>query len=288
MKRFYRWGIFFCIGLLLSVAILSCNRPAPTSSLTRLTIGVVTYGSEGSNIDRYARFKDYLAERLQAVIELEPAFNELQAVEQIKRQNWSLVFASSGLVAIAIDEAQYIPIFPIQGPANLRSVIVAQEASSINTLADLFDKPIALGEPGSATGYYLPLYDLYGLTLSEIRFAPTPKAVLEWLQADEIVAGALSASDYEQYRSEFPGLKVIHESRTIPPGAVLLGPTVDRNLQRLIETAMREAPSNLVADAGYLPNAQLPKFDQLVELVNKVRPLELKVRQKPAVLTVDE
>ena len=288
MARFYRWGVFFLIGLLLSLMIISCNRSASTDSITRLTIGVVTYGSEDNTLDRYARFKDYLAERLQAVIELEPAFNELQAVEQIQRQNWSLVFASSGLVAIAIDEAQYVPIFPIQGPANLRSVIVTQSEGNIETLADLFDQPVALGEPGSATGYYLPLYDLYGLTLSEIRFAPTPKSVLDWLQSGEVAAGALSAEDYERYRSEFPGLKIIHESRIVPPGAVLLGPTVDRTLQQLIETAMREAPSSLVADAGYLPKAQLPKFDQLVELVNKVRPLEQKVRQQPAVLTVDE
>lgn len=288
MARFYRWGVFFCIGLLLSLMLISCNRSASTDTLTRLTIGVVTYGSEDNTLDRYARFKDYLAERLQAVIELEPAFNELQAVEQIQRQNWSLVFASSGLVAIAIDEAQYVPIFPIQGPANLRSVIVTPSEGNIETLADLFDQPVALGEPGSATGYYLPLYDLYGLTLAEIRFAPTPKSVLDWIQSGEVAAGALSATDYERYRSEFPGLKVIHESRIVPPGAVLLGPTVDRTLQQLIETAMREAPSSLVADAGYLPKAQLPKFDQLVELVNKVRPLEQKVRQQPAVLTVDE
>ena len=62
-----------------------------------------------------------------------------------------------------------------------RSLIVVRNDSSIQKVSDLANKTIALGEPGSASGYYLPLYDLYGLTLAQIRSAPTPKTVLEWL-----------------------------------------------------------------------------------------------------------
>ena len=46
---------------------------------------------------------------------MEPAFNELKAVEQIERGVWSIVFAPPGLAAIAMSKQQYIPIFPMQG-----------------------------------------------------------------------------------------------------------------------------------------------------------------------------
>ncbi|NJO81200.1 MAG: phosphonate ABC transporter substrate-binding protein, partial [Cyanobacteria bacterium RM1_2_2] len=57
--------------------------------------------------------------------------------------------------------------------------------------------------------------------------------------------------------------------------------------QYQIENAMRNAPSSVIGDAGYIPEADLPSYDQFIKLVAKVQPLEAKVRQKPAVLTLD-
>ncbi|PSN20432.1 phosphonate ABC transporter substrate-binding protein [filamentous cyanobacterium CCP5] len=278
-------GIFSCLLLHLS----GCGESSPSVSSPRLTIGLVSYDAGPAVVDRYAPFQRYLAEQLKTVVELEPAYNELRAVEQIQKRAWSLVFAPSGLTAIAINEGQYIPLFPLQGTPNQRSVLVVRADSELETIADLANRVIALGEPGSATGYYLPLYDLFGLTLSEIRFAPTPRTILEWLESDEIAAGALSETDYQRYRGEFASaqFRVLHQSRVIPPGAVLLSPTVERNQQQLIEQAMRSAPSNIAADAGYVANAQLPTFDQLIQLVSKVRPLEAQVKEQPAVLTLE-
>lgn len=282
------WLLGLLAGLLLNLAGCGGSDPAP-SAPSRLTIGLVSYDAGNRAVDQYEAFRQYMAEQLQAVVELEPAFNELRAVEQVQSRTWSLVFAPPGLAAIAISEGQYVPLFPLQGTPNQRSVIVVKSDSPFETVADLSNQVIALGEPGSATGYYLPLYDLFGLTLEEIRFAPTPKAVLEWTASQEIAAGALSEQDFQQYRGEFPDtrFRILHQSRVIPPGAVLLSPLVERNQQRLIEQAMAAAPSSIAADAGYVPNADLPTFNQLIELVSKVRPLEPSLQQKPAVLTLE-
>lgn len=284
-----------CLGLVMVwvLTLVGCNQPsAPLFSANHLMIGWVSYDTESDKLPKLARFKDYLAQRLQIMVELEPAFNELRAVDQVKNGDWSLVFAPAGLAAIAIAEAQYLPIFPLQGTPNLKSLIVVRQDSPIQSLTDLTNQTIALGEPGSATGYYLPLYDLYGLTLREIRFAPTPKTVLDWIRSGTVVAGALSETDYQTYRTTFShagsdgGFRVLHQSRAVPPGAVLLSPTVDRNLQYAIEAAMKEAPSNIAADAGYISNNPVPSFDQLIQLVEKVRPIEANVSQRPAVLTL--
>lgn len=287
-----RWIVGIGLGCLAcALAILVSCGSAPTSSFpARLTIGLVNYDDGGAGtVEKYGRFQQYLAEQLKTNIELEPVFNELRAVEQIQRQAWSLVFAPPGLAAIAIAEAQYVPLFPLQGTPNLRSLIVVNAESDTEALSDLANTAIALGEPGSAAGYYLPLYDLYGLTLQEIRFAPTPKAILDWVADGTVAAGAISEEDLQRYRNDYPrdAFRVLHQSRVIPSGAVLLAPTVERNQQQLIETAMQSAPSNLSADAGYIPSAPPPDFGQLIQLVEKVRPLESRVKASPAVLTIE-
>lgn len=289
MAHLRRWFALF-LGSLLFGGILhlaGCGRATTPSLPQRLTVGIVSYDAGAQSAEKYQRFQTYLADQLKTLVELEPAFNELRAIEQIQANNWSLVFAPSGLAAIAIAEAQYLPIFALADTPNQRSLLVVRDDSNYQTLGNLANHSIALGEPGSATGYYLPLYDLYGLTLESIRFAPTPKTVLEWVQDGTVAAGATSEENFQQYRNQLtdPALRVLHKSRIIPPGAVLLSPQIERNQQQLIEAAMKAAPANIVSDAGYVANAPVPDFVQLIQLVEKVRPLEERVKLTPVVLT---
>ncbi len=256
----------------------------------KLTVGVVSYEAGERSVEQYERFKDYLAEQTNTVVEIEPSFNELRALDRVRSRTWSIVFAPPGLAAVAIATEKYIPIFRMEGVYNLHSVLVVREDSPIRSLADLANKVVALGERGSAAGYYMPLYDLYGLTLAEVRFAPTPKTILAWLSQGTVTAGALSEDDFQRYRHEFDQTKfrILNTSRFVPPGVVLLGPTVDRNQEQQIKAAMSEAPSSITEDAGYIPNAQLPNYEQLIQIVEKVRPLENRLRKKPVVLTLDK
>ncbi|MBE9166706.1 phosphate/phosphite/phosphonate ABC transporter substrate-binding protein [Pleurocapsales cyanobacterium LEGE 06147] len=283
-----RWQLtqfFLLIGLLVS----GCSSQEAFNP-ERLTIGVVSYGEGTVSVDKYERLQQYLAKQTRSIVDLEPAYNELQALEQIRRKNWSLAFAPPGLAAIAISQELYEPLFPLQGVSSLeRSLIVVREDSQIQDLANLANTTVALGEPGSAAGYYLPLYDLYGLTLARVRFAPTPKKVLEWLSKGEVEAGALSENEFERYRKEFvpTQFRVLHKSRWIPAGLVLLAPTVERNQQENIKNAMNEAPSDIIGDAGYVPGAGVPNYQEFIKIVEKVKPLEKHVRQVPAVLTIE-
>jgi phosphonate transport system substrate-binding protein len=271
--------------LLLALAFSSCsqNNSAP---IERWVVGLVSYDTGAQSLDKYQKFKEYLGKETHKIIELEPALNELQAVQQINSKTWSVVFAPPGLAAIAIGKNQYTPIFPLQGLNNLRSVLVVRDDSPAKTISDMTNKVVALGQPGSAAGYYLPLYDLYGLTLQEIRFAPTPGTILEWLSQGSIDAGALSEEEFQQHRNQFGTTKfrVLHTSRPVPAGVVLVGPTVDANNQEQIKKAMNQAIASIVEDAGYIPNTSVPDYTQFVKLVEKVRPLEAQIKKKPAVL----
>jgi phosphonate transport system substrate-binding protein len=289
---FYRRFSLLQILILIGLLSIGCDTKKTVPSPEKLTIGVVSYGEGAVSLDKYNRFKDYLAARTQTLrVDVEPAYNELQAIAQIQGKKWDIVFATPGLAAIAIGKELYVPMFSMESISRRqRSLLVVRNDSPIQKINDLANKTVALGEVGSASGYYLPLYDLYGLTLAKIRFAPTPKTVLEWVNDKSIEAGALSERDFETHKRQFPDtkFKTIHTSRWIPPGVVLISPTVEINRQQLIKKAMAEAPADIVADAGYLPGAQIPQYQQFIQLVEKVRPLESAVKNTPAVLIHDK
>ncbi|MGH8000163.1 MAG: phosphate/phosphite/phosphonate ABC transporter substrate-binding protein [Brasilonema sp.] len=279
------WIIHFLV--LMGLLGTGCSNKQEDINSEKLTVGVVSYGEGAVSIDKYERFKDYIAKQTQSIVELEPAYNELQALEQIQRQNWKIVFAPPGLAAIAISKELYTPLFSMEGTSRRqRSLLIVRDEKPIKTIADLANKTVALGIVGSATGYYVPLYDLYGLTLAQIRFAPTPKTVLQWLSEGSVDAGALSQTDFELYQREFSTTKfrILHTSRSIPPAVVLLAPTVERNQQQQIQKAMNQAPGDIVADAGYIPAAAVPNYEQFIKIIDKVRPLEAQVKKTPAVL----
>ena len=285
---FYRRFLLVRILVLIGLLSIGCGKKTPAPSSGKLTIGVVSYGEGNVSLDKYNRFKDYIATKTRSIkVDVEPAYNELQAVTQIQRKNWDIVFATPGLAAIAIGKELYVPLFSMEGVSRRqRSLLVVLNDSPIQGIKDLSNRTVALGEPGSASGYYLPLYDLYGLTLTKVRFAPTPKTTLELLKDGTVEAGALSERDFEIHKRQFPNTKfrVIHTSRWIPPGVVLVAPTVEMNKQQHLQKVMAEAPADITGDAGYIPNAQVPKYKQLIKLVEKVRPLEPAVKNKPAVL----
>ncbi|NEP02542.1 MAG: phosphate/phosphite/phosphonate ABC transporter substrate-binding protein [Symploca sp. SIO2E9] len=273
--------------LLQLLFLLTACRAAEPEFIGRLSIGVVSYGEGNRAIERFSALRDYLAAQLKAVVDLEPAYNEVQALAQIKRKTWSLVFAPPGLAAIAIAEAQYLPLFPLEGLNKVRSVILVLEDSPIQKLNGLAGKVVALGQPGSATGYYLPIYNLYGLTLAEARFAPTPKTMLQWIADGEVVAGAMSLAEFERYRSEFAQTKfriLYLEKKEVPAGAVLAGPRIELNQLEQVRRVLESAPPNMTAAAGYIPNTKTPDYEYLIEVVKRVRPIAERIKQKPVPL----
>lgn len=263
--------------------LLTACQTVEIPKLGKLTIGAVSYGEAERSLEQYSPLRDHLSAQLKAIIELEPAFNEVRALEQIQQKVWSLAFAPPGLAAIAISQERYAPLFPLEGVETLRAVIVIREESSVKKLSDLDGKVIALGQVGSATGYYLPIYNLYGLTLAEARFAPTPKIMLQWIEKEEVAAGAMSLAELTQYSSQFNPTKfrAIHIG-SVPPGSILVSPTIELNQQEQIRKALLSASQNAIASAGYLPNAKVPNYKQLIEAVARVRAISKRLKEKPA------
>ena len=261
----------FLLELLL-LAVNACQSKQQTN--TPLVIGVIDYDQD-EQIDRYTSFNRYLSSVLRTHIEIEPTFNERKALERIESQTWSLVFAPPGVATIALDDFQYIPLFPMQEDVtNLRSIFVVDNNNPIQELKQLDSKTIALGQVGSTTGFYFPIYNLYGLNLAEVLLAPTPKTVLEWIAQKKVTAGALSTKEFNLYSPQFSQteFRILYtDSHPVPPSSVLLAPTIDRTYQDRIINAMSDAPADVVQKAGYVPNASAPNYEYMISVVKRVR-----------------
>lgn len=195
-----------------------------------------------------------------------------------------MVFAPPGLAAIAIADYQYLPLFPLQGFNHSRSILVVRNDSPIRELKQLESQTVALGQVGSATGYYLPIYNLYGLTLAEVLFAPTPKTVCEWVAQGKATAGALSLAEFNLYiprlsQNEFRMLYI--DSHNVPLGVVLMGPTVERTRQEQIGKIMSAAPASLIQETGYVPNEPLPDYQYMIAVVERVRSIATHLHEQP-------
>ena len=263
----------FLQSIILALAVGACK--SAQKNRAPLVIGIINYDQDKQIINRYTSFNRYLSSILKAYIEIEPTFNERKALERIQSQAWSLIFAPPGVAAIAIADFQYIPLFPIQeNVTNLRSILVVRNDSSIRELRQLEGKTIALGQVGSTTGYYFPIYNLYGLNLAEVLLAPTPKTILEWVARKKVTAGALSTKEFKLYSPQFSQTEFsvfYTDSHPVPPSSILLASTVDRTYQNQIIEVMSAAPPDVVREAGYVPNAPIPNYEYMIAVVKRVR-----------------
>lgn len=240
----------------------------------QLTLGTIEYGADSVQKERFDRFKQYLEEKLQSLVQVEPTFNESKALERISARAWSLVIASPGLAAIAMSEYQYTPLMPLAGIDNLRSIFVVKQDSSYQDLKSLAGKKLSLGQPGSATGYYFPIFNLYGLTLAAAIVSPTPKAVLTAVADGKADAGALSVQEFNTYRSTLGQSQfriLFADTHKVPPGLVLVSSSVERNLQESIRQILKDTPSPIAQEVGLVPTGPVPDYKYMIAVVARVR-----------------
>ena len=271
----------FLSQMLLSIAACTTEKSIPNQ---RLVIGVLSYGQGKQTVERLSGFREYLSEKLKTIVELEPAFNERIAVERMKRKSWSLVFSTPGLAAMSIASYQYWSMFPLQLDKGYRSVIVVNQNSSLNELQDLRNKKLALGQQGSATGYYFPLFNLYGLTLTSVQFASAPKISLEWLSSGEVDAAALSLEEFNLHKTKFDSSQfriLFSDSHSVPSGSLLCSPLVEKKRADLIRNHLKKAPTSLIQQARYIPNASPPDYKYMMSVVKRVNAIAENIDSKP-------
>jgi phosphonate transport system substrate-binding protein len=139
------------------------------------------------------------------------------------------------------------------GIAEYRSLILAKTDGGISRLEALRGKMIAFEDPGSTSGYFLPkvLFLKKGFRLTEKAgleakvsprevgyvFGSTARAVVDWVLAQRVAAGAVSNDDHalldEKGRA---GMVILAETESFPRHLV----SVRRDLPRALTTRLKE------------------------------------------------
>ncbi|MBE9180202.1 PhnD/SsuA/transferrin family substrate-binding protein [Oculatella sp. LEGE 06141] len=277
-RSFLNQSCFF-LSLCSARLLASCSGEAgiSTSLKRQLLIGAV---ADGDQIAPFQELEGYLEQELGVPIDLETTPNELRAIAQIKQNAWHLIFASPGVAAIAIAEG-YVPIFSLNSATHLSSVLVVRDDSAIKTLEDVNGATLALGHRGSATAYFVPLWNLYGITLNKIVFANANTA-LTWLEQSIVDVAAMSQAELEAYRKRSQiSVRVISIDRRqqVPAGSVVISPDIDQNQQILLEKAMKQAHPNLIQGTGYVPNAPIPQYEEWIAFINQLQRIEGRIRE---------
>jgi phosphonate transport system substrate-binding protein len=252
----------------------SANPTKSANGREQLTVGTLGYGAGKQTISQYDGLKEYLEEKLQSLVQIEPTFNESKALERIRARAWSLVFAPPGLAAIAISQYQYTALIPLEGINNLRSVLVVNQDSTYQDIRSLAGKKLAIGQPGSATGYYFPIYNFYGLTMAELIVGSTPKAILEAVAQGRADVGALSLQEFNTYKTEIDRAKfriLFADSHKVPTGAILVSSTIEAKFQESIRQILKNTPSRIAQEAGLIPEGPLPDYKYMISVVDRVR-----------------
>ena len=259
---------------LASIFLAACSTQSRSSSRQQFVLGTVSYGSGERMIAQYDRLTRYLEEKLQAVVQFEPAYNERKALERLKSQAWSIVFAPPGLAAIALTKHRYLPVAPLAGVSSLRSVLVVQKNSPYQTLRSLAGKTLAIGQPGSAVGYYFPIFNLYGLTLASLAIPGSPKAILEVIAQGKADVGAVSLEEFYTYKTQVSQAEfriLFTDVHAVPPGLVLISPNVERTVQESIQKVLNDLPSVVSQEAGFVPTGTIPDYTYMISVVERVR-----------------
>ena len=67
-------------------------------------------------------------------------------------------------------------------------------------------------------------------------------------------------------------------------GSILVGPTVERNQHEEIRRALLNVSPAIAASAGYITNAPVPNYQELVGVVARVKAIERRLKESPVVL----
>ncbi|GIX31844.1 MAG: phosphate-binding protein [Porticoccaceae bacterium] len=278
------------IPLLFLVLVLVLAFPPPASPGDTLVLGYVSAKAR-KQIPRLLPMADYAAAGLAelgvsaAGVRLARDLEEMGELLRAGRVDW-LVETPAGAARL-MGEAGALPllVWGKKGAWSYRTLIVARRDGPVARLADLRGRRIAFEDPGSTSGFYLPLMELEAAGLSAVplaepraeaprdavgyAFAGSERNVVTWVLAELAAAGALSDGDWEDPDRVQPeqraALRVIHRSAPVPRALVVAAAHLDpRRRARLAEhlagaaadPAAAPALAAFFRSAGFRPLAE--------------------------------
>jgi ABC-type phosphate/phosphonate transport system substrate-binding protein len=246
-------------------------------SNSTITVGILTSPADYRELGDYLRkelvpanYFDYLqGKQVGIIIEGDKSLSYQEVKKRLAAKKWDIVFARSPMIARFSQKQSYsylAGMFP--GSATYKSGIFVKANSPIRSINDIKSNTVvALGDFNSASGFYMPVYDLYGKTFSaKIARGESPRSMVSQGKAE---IGTVAIGDQlKPNNSEF---RIIHTSRDIPGSGVYLSPQLASQHQQ-IKQVLLAASKTITKKVNYgdIPEPNYTEFDKIIDRVDSI------------------
>lgn len=228
-----------------------------------LVVGILTEPESYQSLSNY--LKEKLGDDVQPIkIEQSQTYQETR--NHIARKEWDLVFAYSPMNSMAANDNGYTWVarmFPQFAPY-YKAAIFVRDNSSIKSLNDI--KPshtIALGNFSSASGFYVPIYYLYGSTI-KVTMNHKNRDIISMVKEGKVDLGVAT---YTSIKDD-SHLKAIMVSQDIPGSGVYLSPKLSKEDRERIKNVLLEAPPEIQKQANYSKDNE-PAWNEIRKIAVK-------------------
>ena len=241
-----------------------------------LTIGTLYKVEKQAELADYLRkelvpdsYIDFLkGKKIKVIINGDQTISYQEAQNRMQAKEWDIAFAMSPINSIFAENHDYSflgKMFP--NSKTYQSGLFVKRDSKINSIDDI--KPttvVALGGFNSASSFYMPVYDLYGKTLTA-KTGNRGSKIVEMVKNGQADVGAAAIGD--SLRDNDNELRIIHQSREIPSSGVYLSPELSLQDRETIKQLMLDAPKQVKEQSNY-DAGQKPDFTNFQKIIQKV------------------
>ncbi|AMW27897.1 protein kinase domain-containing protein [Arthrospira platensis] len=235
----------------------------PKVQAQSLTIGSLSNPKYNTDLVDYLRqelipsnFIDFfLGKKVDLAIDGDHNLPYQEAKDRIAKKEWDVVFTLSPIISVAAQDNSYTfaaLMFP-ERPPYYYSALYVRADSPIQSINDITPSTvIALGGFNSASSFYMPVYDLYGKTLT-VDMGHRGQNIREMVKTGKADLGAGALGDTVK---NDPDIRIIHLSRAIPGAGVYLSPELSESDKKVIKRVLFNAPPGLQKQANYGPGSE--------------------------------
>ncbi|HSR36694.1 MAG TPA: PhnD/SsuA/transferrin family substrate-binding protein [Desulfurivibrionaceae bacterium] len=239
-------------AVIVTIGIFSGTASALAA--TSLVFGVHPFAKAETLERMFAPLLAYLQRETGSTIRFRVAKDYETAKDALVRGEFQLSFLGPSLYATVLDRhpgaVQLLGTVANNGTPTFKAVIIARDGGPVNTFADLKGKRFAFGDRRSALSCYLPAHMLLEAGIFhtiQYKFLGSHENVAKAVSLGLFDAGGIQPALAAKYVGK--GIKIIAESESVYEHALVASATVEPNLVKKLQAAVRSLKDPEVLNA---------------------------------------
>ena len=258
----------------------------------RISADTITVGTAEQDLDKYSGLKRELSSRLRVDnfwrhwlghridVRLETTKSYPEAIARLRERKWDVAFGFSPVVSMYMLDRGYRTVgvmFPTEPVYS--TIFFTTKKSTYTTLGSVKQSTrIALGDPFSASKYYMPLSMLWGLSATLLTDNTTPE-IVSLVRNQKADIGVI-AGQKSKFEANHLDLWVISTSQPLPQSMVGISPLMsNRDASVIKDLLLSMPPSVRRKDQANFGAGAPPDYREFRRTIEQARALSSCIRQ---------